>query len=146
MSNKKAETSIRKATSNDHEQIQSLSRELGYDLDPEIQSRHLNHLLNNSSNLVLVAEMESQVIGFIHAYAAITLTSTPFIEIAALIVGQHHQGQGVGRALVQAIETSFPGFQNCRVRCNIKREEAHQFYKNLAYSSIKRQEIFQKSL
>lgn len=111
-------------------------------------------MLSSSDHTIWVAEdlqvqktltnHQNKVIGWIHAFHALRLASSNFIEIGGIAVSSEQQGKGAGRALVR---TAYEWAEslNCyiRVRCNENRLEAHQFYQALGFTHDKNQKIFQ---
>ena len=135
--------SIRAAVGEDHTEILELSRQLGYPIDPGVLQKQLLTLLDRPENTVFVAMMDDQLTGYIHAFRADRLTSSSFLEIAALIVHRDFRRQGIGQALVSKIK-GVAKEQNLslRVRCNEKRLAAHRFYEELGFELDKTQKVF----
>lgn len=138
--------SIRKATNADAKAIADLSLELGYAATtPEIEQR-LQLILENKEHCIFVATINSEVIGWIHAFLAYRIESALFAEIGGLVVAETHRKKGVGKLLVEQI-TSWANENNCpkiRVRCNRKKEDAHIFYLKNGFVETKEQKIFDK--
>lgn len=95
---------IRKVKLSDAAAIQRLNAEcLGYDFDREATEAQLKKLLENDQHLILVAEEGGQVIGYAHAARYDCLYFPSLLNLLALAVAQDFQGQGHGRALMQAL-------------------------------------------
>jgi GNAT superfamily N-acetyltransferase len=84
------------------------------------------------------------VLGYIHCFNALRLTSKPFNEICGLVVDEKERGKGIGKLLVKQVESLFQDNRKIRVRCNSKRKLAHKFYCDLNYTLSKEQKIFEK--
>jgi GNAT superfamily N-acetyltransferase len=94
------------------------------------------------------AANDGGVVGWVHVRPMLTLESNPAAEIAGLVVDDGWHGRGVGRALVEAAETwaAEHGYAEMRVRSNVVRERAHEFYRRLGYEVIKTQANFRKAV
>ncbi|MEZ5082290.1 MAG: GNAT family N-acetyltransferase [Bacteroidales bacterium] len=135
---------IREIKETDANSIVELSEQLGYTIETSIVSDQISNILSNKNHFCFVATNNKKVIGFIHGFLAIRLTSPPFMEIAGLIVSEDFRNIGIGSKLVRHIESLYTECASTRVRCNVKRSEAHKFYLNLGYSDKKVQNVFEK--
>ena len=125
---------IRKVKLSDAAAIQRLNAEcLGYDFDREATEAQLKKLLENDQHLILVAEESGQVIGYAHAASYDCLYFPSLLNLLALAVAQDFQGQGHGRALMQALreEAKAAGYTGIRINSGISRSAAHEFYRSL---------------
>lgn len=125
---------IRKVKLRDAAAIQRLNAEcLGYDFDREATEAQLKRLLENDQHLILVVEEDGQVIGYAHAASYDCLYFPSLLNLLALAVAQDFQGQGHGRALMQALreEVKAAGYTGIRINSGISRSSAHEFYRNL---------------
>ena len=123
---------IRKVKLRDAAAIQRLNAEcLGYDFDREATEAQLKRLLENDQHLILVAEEDGQVIGYAHAASYDCLYFPSLLNLLA--VAQDFQGQGHGRALMQALreEAKAVGYTGIRINSGISRSAAHAFYRSL---------------
>jgi N-acetylglutamate synthase-like GNAT family acetyltransferase len=131
---------IRHASSGDIEMIIELTSQLGYDIDREGVDANI-HLYEKLQGYVFVAEQNEKVIAYIagvfiplfHAYEMM-------FRITALCVHEKERSRGVGKNLVEKIE------ELCRKKeCfyievtsgDLRKKEAHLFYKNLGYTAYK---------
>ena len=125
---------IRKIKLRDAAAIQRLNAEcLGYDFDREATEAQLKRLLENDQHLILVAEEDGQVIGYAHAASYDCLYFPSLLNLLALAVAQDFQGQGHGRAQMQALreEAKAVGYTGIRINSGISRSAAHAFYRSL---------------
>ena len=125
---------IRKVKLEDAVAIQRLNAEcLGYDFDRKATEAQLKRLLENGQHLILVAEEGGQVIGYAHAASYDCLYFPSLLNLLALAVAQDFQGQGHGRALMQALreEAKVAGYTGIRINSGISRSAAHEFYRRL---------------
>ncbi|MFS0839732.1 GNAT family N-acetyltransferase [Paenibacillus sp. 1P03SA] len=99
-------------------------------------------------HVVLTAEYEGEIIGWIHVHARCLLESEPFAEIAGLIVERKFRGQGIGRTLVKRCGewTSSAALGKLRVRMNVNRQDAVSFYEQMGFEPVKTQRVFDKSI
>ena len=89
-----------------------------------------------------------QVVGFIHICVIETLEHEPRGEIRALSVHEKHRGAGIGAQLVERAEqwAMERRVQKVRVRSNIIRDRARNFYERLGYALTKTQNVFDKTI
>ena len=136
---------IRKVQLRDATSIQRINAEsLGYDFDREATEAQLKRLLENDQHLILVAEEGGQVIGYAHAASYDCLYFPSLLNLLALTVAQDFQGQGHGRALMQALhdEGKVAGYTGIRINSGISRTSAHKFYRSLGCSEKADQKRF----
>lgn len=136
---------IRKVKLSDAAAIQRLNAEcLGYDFDRKATEAQLKRLLENDQHLILVAEEGGQVIGYAHAASYDCLYFPSLLNLLALTVAQDFQGQGHGRALMQALrdEAKAAGYTGIRINSGISRTSAHKFYRSLGCSEKADQKRF----
>ncbi len=142
------EISIREISLDDAETITTLSYQLGYEISMEQTRFNIQQILKSKDNCAFVAIADEKVIGWIHAFKTMRIESPPFIEIAGLVVDIDYHGNGVGKTLVRKISDWSYAANNStlRVRCNIKRLEAHKFYTSIGFKQIKEQKVFAMEL
>jgi GNAT superfamily N-acetyltransferase len=139
---------IRSARSEDAAALAPLASQLGYPSTTEDIASRLALILHDPAQLVAVAEVSGQVVGWIHAALYLTLESGAAVELRGLVVDEKHRGTGLGRALTERVEewTRERGARIVRLRSNIIRNGAHAFYQHLGYSVVKTQHAFRKTL
>ena len=139
---------IRTAVKDDAAAIAGLSGQLGYPISREATLDNLSIILQNNNETIFVALHEDKVIGWIGVIKTIHLASGPHCEIGGLVVHADYHRKGIGKKLVdQARLWSLQQDQHMlRVRCNVKRKEAHRFYFQLGFSEKKEQKIFEINL
>ncbi len=89
------------------------------------------------------------VVGWVHVCAGmLVLESDPWAEIGGLVVDERVRGRGVGDRLLAAAEAwaREQGYPQVRLRSNVVREAAHQFYLRRGYEVFKTQLNFRKAL
>jgi GNAT superfamily N-acetyltransferase len=124
---------IRDARLDDSAAIAALLDQLGYPTDPAAVSPRLERL-RIVGDRVVVAEVDGRVAGLAQLHVSPALEyDRPAAKLAALVVDESQRGQGVGRALVEAMEAE------ARVRgCVLlflttatRRKDAHAFYERV---------------
>ncbi|MDL2205655.1 GNAT family N-acetyltransferase [Eubacteriales bacterium OttesenSCG-928-N13] len=119
---------------------------LGYDYPLDATKVRLMSILNRPNHHMLIAELDGQALGYIHATDYDTSYQDSLKNILALAVLPSAQGQGVGRALITAIEEWARQDDSTGVRLvsGFDREGAHAFYQACGYSLRKQQKNFIK--
>lgn len=127
--------------------IASLSAALGYPADPDRIAARLTRLLAREDQRILVGMLDQDLpAGWIHGAVQEPLESGPVCEILGLVVAERARGQGIGRALVEAIgqwarELGLP----LSVRSNVTRLESHPFYERLGFVRVKTQHAYRRT-
>jgi GNAT superfamily N-acetyltransferase len=124
---------LRDARAGDDAAIAALLGQLGYETEAAAVAPRLERLVIVGDRVV-VAELEEEVVGLAHLHASPTIEhERPAARIAALVVHEAHRGEGIGRALVEAMET-----EALARRCVLLflttaegREDAHAFYRRV---------------
>jgi GNAT superfamily N-acetyltransferase len=139
---------VRAALPSDAAEIAALTIELGYAGDEAAIRERLARILDRRDQKILVAVLEQTIAGWIQAHASDVLESGVRIEIVGLIVGGRFRRRGVGRALVEQIESwaAELGVETIVVRSNTQRLESHRFYPALGYVAAKQQAVYRKRL
>jgi len=140
---------IRTALEGDAVQITGLSHELGYPVSQSELQLRLKLLLASARDLVLVAaNPDLKLLGWIAVASRLALEVSPRAEITGLVVGAAARRAGVGRALVGAAEAwaAQQGFGMIAVRSNVLRSESHPFYQSLGFRQRKTQHYYEKTL
>jgi len=125
--------------------ITNLSTQLGYSVSIHDTTTYLQIISASGSDIVYVALIDDDVIGWIQVSYSIRLESGPFCEITGLVINSAHRRRRIGKLLInKAKEWCLQ--MNChklRVRCNIIRDEAHHFYLNTGFRQVKEQKVFE---
>lgn len=140
--------SIRPAQIADARSISELTTQLGYDVPPSTVGERLARLVGRSDQQFLVAEMDDDVVGWIHVVTIEYIETGAFGVVGGLVVDRTHRKHGVGRALMARAEDWVRG-QGCtlmRLWSSAMRTESHRFYEHLGYANVKTQYTFVKAL
>jgi N-acetylglutamate synthase-like GNAT family acetyltransferase len=137
---------IRDAEPRDAEAIAGLLAQLGYPTEPGSVDARLERL-QIVGDRVVVAERGGEVVGLAQLHVSPTLEyERPAAKLAALVVDVSHRGEGVGRALVAAMEAEARA-RRCEllfVTTAERREDAHEFYRRVGLEETGKR--FAKSL
>src|SRR4051812_43935385 len=97
----RVQPTIRSATPEDADAIARLAVQLGYNSTADEAQRRLQTLNQHAEHSVYVAESDGVVIAWIHLLVQLSLVSDTPVEIAGLVVDEHHRSRGVGEALMR---------------------------------------------
>ncbi len=102
-------------------------------------------ILAKKDHAAWVAVEGENIIGWTHAFQPLYIESLPFVEVGGLVVDEAYRGKGVGKALVNRIKDwcMEQRVYTLRLRTQVKRLDAHQFYRALRFEEIKEQKVFQ---
>lgn len=129
---------VREAVSEDAQQAAELLDQLGHPDDPASVAAGLRHLAATGSDRVFVAERDGVLLGLrtLH-WLPLLHRPMPLGRITALVVREEARGQGIGRTLVKRglQELKAAGCGLVEVTSNVRREEAHAFYRALGFGS-----------
>lgn len=139
---------IRRARREDAEPLARLAAQLGYSTEPGAVAARLPRLITAREQLVLVAETDGLVCGWLQAHSTEVLESGFRVEIMGLVVDERHRRKGIGMRLVKAAEkwAAKLGAPSVVVRSNVTRVESHAFYPALGYAKTKTQAVYRKAL
>jgi len=137
--------SIRDARLEDAAIITTLSEQLGYSLDVAQTQSNIETINKADGNVVYVAIVGDNVLGWIHTFISMRLESGVWAEIGGIVVDKDHRGIGIGKLLVDKTKDwcRLKNISVLKVRCNSKRQEAHRFYENLGFAELKQQKVFE---
>lgn len=123
-----------------------LINQLGYKLSAQMIENNVTQIRDRGGQ-VFVASYDTEIIGCIAAIIDVRLAAGKQGEIVTLVVLDRYRHMGVGSKLVTCAEQwLLPEVSSIRVRANVIRENAHQFYIYMGYKGSKTQKIFSKKL
>jgi GNAT superfamily N-acetyltransferase len=139
---------IRPAHSSDARAIAELTIQLGYEVAPALAAERLVRMTASGDQQFLVAELDGDVIGWVHVAVMEYIETGAFAVIGGLVVDRRHRKQRIGRRLMTEAETwaRSHGCSIVRLWSSAFRTEAHRFYERLGYANIKTQYSFVKAL
>lgn len=139
---------IREAKITDYIELQKLSFEdLGYECDAELVKTRLENLDSNNE-CVFVADVNGEVVGYVHIIKFNTLYYKSMANIQGMVVSKEYQRKGYGKELMNAAENwaRERNIEMVRLNSGFVRPEAHEFYRAIGYHNEKEQIRFMKQL
>jgi GNAT superfamily N-acetyltransferase len=127
--------------------VAALSGQLGYPAVAERMAARFRELAADPDAGIFVAEApDGAVAGWIHVCGRRSLESDSHAEIAGLVVDAALRRQGIGRRLVESAEdwARRHGYASLRVRSNVARDVAHDFYGGLGFRRTKSQHVYER--
>ena len=124
---------IRDAVPADAPAVARLLDQLGYPTGPAAAASRLERL-GIVGDRVLVAEVEGEVVGLAHLQVTPAIErDRPAAKIGALVVDESRRGEGVGKALVEALddEARARGCGLLFLTTSARRTDAHEFYRRV---------------
>ncbi len=140
---------VRVISHEDAAAVAELSRQLGYEVSPEMVAEQIGSLSSRSANqIAFVACVGTDVVGWIEAAITHHLQSPPYSLIGGLVVREGMRSMGVGKRLCAEVEawSREKGIAVVRVTSRSSREDAHRFYLRDGYERIKTSAVFEKVL
>jgi ribosomal protein S18 acetylase RimI-like enzyme len=129
---------IRRARAADAEALLPLLDQLGYPLAGGDVARVLEELLDDPAHLVLVAEEDGRVVGYVNANFRSQLHHlAPVGTIDELVVDEEFRGRRIGERLVEAVleEGRRRGADVVEVTTHERRERARAFYRRCGFEA-----------
>ncbi len=135
---------IREITSTDAEEVNILSRQLGYPLTIGQTSQNIDAIRNSKDHIAFAAVNESRIVGWIGAAHSIMLEVMPCCEINGLVIDENYRGKGIGKLLIEKVKewAKARELNKLSLRCNVKRITTHEFYKHMGFTALKQQTNF----
>ncbi len=131
-------SNIRPAELKDAEDIVQLMLELGYPCTVDQMKSRLEHLMADQTHETFVAMIDRNVVGMVGAYVShIYEKDAPIGRIIALCVMREFRHRGLGKLLITNAEqwVKSQGASSVIVNSGLKRKDAHEFYKDIGYST-----------
>jgi GNAT superfamily N-acetyltransferase len=139
---------IRLASVGDAGAISALCGQIGYGASQAQIAERIAASAKQPDRQILVSERGNEVVGWIEVLVRDSLVSGRYAEIDGLVVDERRRGAGIGKALVarSCAWAAARGIARMRVRSNVTRDGALQFYRRLGFGESKRQAVFDKSI
>jgi predicted N-acetyltransferase YhbS len=137
---------IRRVTPGDFEDIFVLNLGLGYTYPKEKLKERIQYILDNTKDIILVAEIKEEVVGYIHASPYELMYFDSLMNILGFVVKEEKRGTGIGHKLITELErvAKESGFTGIRLTSGSTRTDAHRFYEKHGYINKKEQKNFLK--
>jgi GNAT superfamily N-acetyltransferase len=140
---------IRRAEVGDAGLIAALSHQLGYPVPEKEMEHRLRQICGDPGHAVYVAEEpRGRIVGWVHIAVRRLVEASLHGEIGGLVVDEMHRRRGIGQLLMRRAErwARLKGCAAVRLRSNVLREGAHQFYEQIGYRRISTQAAYRKDL
>jgi N-acetylglutamate synthase-like GNAT family acetyltransferase len=132
---------IRDARAEDGGSLAPLLEQLGYPSPVEDLAQRVDRFANSASDRLVVAELDGRVVGLAGIHVSLALEyDEPAAKLSAIVVDESCRGQGVGGALVAAVEEEARA-RGCRLlflTTADRRTEAHDFYRRYGFEETGR--------
>ena len=132
---------LRKLTPEDAAAVAALCTQMGYSVDESQAGERLQAIEGRADHHLIGADLEGQLVGWVHVHADWSIEGGHEAELHGLVVDEMQRGLGIGRALIgEAAEWAFK--KECsrlRVRTNVTRMRAGDFYRRAGFREMKRQ-------
>jgi GNAT superfamily N-acetyltransferase len=135
---------IRPIAESDVSSVTSLCEQLGYLQTTAQTLKNIQEVLASENHAAFVAELQGKVIGWI-GLGTFQIESGSCCEIHGLVVDESSRNKGAGKMLIKKAKqwAKEKGNNSLRLRCNVKRKEAHLFYRHIGFREIKEQKVFE---
>ncbi|GMG97011.1 GNAT family N-acetyltransferase [Tepidimicrobium xylanilyticum] len=137
---------VRQIKITDYYDIYLLNQELGYFYPMEKVKERIEYITQNTKDIILVAQQDNEVIGYIHGSPYELLYSDSLINILGFVVKEKYRNIGVGNMLINNLEcwAKENGYSGVRLVSGFDRLNAHRFYEKHGYVNRKDQKNFIK--
>lgn len=147
-------TTIRPLQQGDLDSVMQLHRELGWNpafrADGSTLRQRLSALINEENALLFVAECNKNVVGYIHGeIVKYLLFAGSEMLISEVFVMENMRGKGVGKALIDTMETEAVKQRCFRITVlNSRERESYKrgFYPSMGYEERQGTAVFIKRL
>ncbi|HUF24283.1 MAG TPA: GNAT family N-acetyltransferase [Vicinamibacterales bacterium] len=139
---------LRKVKPEDAAVVAELCGQLGYPASAEDIEARLDAIGSRPDHRLIGAELDGKLIGWAHVHADWALDHGFEADLLGLVVHEEQRGLGIGRALIgEAAEWAVK--HHCtrmRVRTNVIRMRAGDFYRRAGFKEVKRQLVLDLTL
>ena len=128
---------IRAAAIGDASDVARLLEQLGYPCTRDEAAERIATVLGDPRQQLLLAEVDGHACGLVALDIRYSLTrGADQARITALVVDRDHARRGIGRALLREVEAISRRARVTRleVTSNMRREDAHAFYRECGYA------------
>ena len=131
---------IREANINDASELAHLMGQLGYPTTVNNFKIRFNQILTNPSYHTLVVELDGKVVGMAGVCTGIFFEHDgSYVRIVAFVVDSGYRRKGIGKKLIQAVESWAKEQGAIAIALNSgnreERKAAHQFYSSMGYEA-----------
>lgn len=130
---------IRQFDWEDLQAVTSLMRQLNYPTTLNVMRERMEAVEASPLYATMIAEVDGEVVGMVNLQQVVSLArrSDPATQVTAIIVAKEHQGQGIGKRLIESAERwarekgSMTLFLTSGNR--VERAPAHAFYEHIGF-------------
>jgi GNAT superfamily N-acetyltransferase len=141
---------LERMKSGDLPRVLELNKQLGYECSlTELQNRFRKIDTNPTHAIFAARDDDGTTVGYAHIHHdPESLLENERAILHALVVHEDARGKKIGAQLLQKAEdwARAQGLTSIRLRSNLKREDAHRFYRTHGYESKKTSYTFIKAL
>jgi GNAT superfamily N-acetyltransferase len=128
----------------DAAQVANLSGQLGYPVSTKEMRNRINTVARRKIHKIFVAECDGRIAGWVEVFRPLSVLNWGKGEIGALVVDRRSHRNGIGSLLIETAR-KWAGDQGCKfvyLRSNVKRKDAHTFYRKMGFDVYKTQSVF----
>ena len=132
---------VREAGPEDAVDVARLLGQLGYAAEARAVAARIERHRASAADVLFVAEVAKAVVAFASLHVSIALEYDGEAgKLSAIVVDGAWRGQGIGRALVDAVEAEARrrGCVLLFLTTNVRRRDAHAFYRALGFEETGR--------
>lgn len=140
---------VREIGLDDAAAVARLSGELGYPVSTQQMAGRIRAQIALADHVTYLACLDAdRVVGWIDVGITHHLQADPCAEIGGFVVSGEVRSLGIGKQLLRRAEqwAAERGVTRMRVRSQISRERAHQFYLREGYQQTKTSAVFTKEM
>ncbi len=139
---------VRAMAVGDLEAVRPLLEQLGYDIELDEIKQRFDVVSESDAHILLVAESDGRVIGFLHIFARPALEKPLEAVVQSLVVDGSSRLGGVGKLLMATAErwASERGFRSVALASQIDRDDAYAFYTRLGYRQTATSHFLRKNI
>lgn len=140
---------VRHIKTSDWKDIHELNVKMGYNYGPENVERRIQSILDASTDIVLVIEVEGKVVGYVHGTPYNTLYTDRMINIIAFVFTvEYRECKEMTTAIIEKFEKEAKrnGFFGVRMSANSDRVVLHGIMLDNGYESRRVQNHYIKQI
>ena len=139
---------IRPANASDSKELAELATQLGYPCSDAVVFERLRAFPGNKEQALLVAAVNQKAVAWIYLEVIDRFYIDQYVEITGFVVHEKYRNMGCGKLLISYAEkwAIEKGIKTIRLKSNVIRKEAHDFYIRNGYIKNKDQYAFMKQI